>query len=275
MHLGKTLLDQCDILASPLAADVTCDNNSDVGASPTLNPFGLNPFGDVEADNCLPTGFDAQALLSEAHDAIPAWQRDTDQNEATNPAASLERQAILKGFSQQNRFGVIFDRRGHVVQGNLGWTNQLNSLATLGLKSNRIVPIAPQSQLEFKTALDVLFQDYLLPSVPVALRDLDGWVCDVCHICRVGPANPNFAYAILPRSSVEIAAILAQLSATLGLSTYETELVGLIAKGNSNREMAAAMNVKLGTIQRGVRQVLCKFKVRQASDIIRILATFP
>jgi DNA-binding NarL/FixJ family response regulator len=247
------------------------DGSLDAGAKRRAQ----NPLGAIETRNIPPAGSDLYEILSTPSDAIPAWQHDACQQIVVNPAASPQRNAVLKRISERNQFGVIFDRTGSIVQGTSDWTKQLHKLPSLTLKNNRLAPTSHQSELEFQAAINLLFQDYKLASLPVALRDLDGWVCDVLHIHRVGLANPDLAYAILPRSQSDLNAIAEGLALPFGLSPFETSLTGLLAKGDSAREMALALNVKLSVVQRGIRQVLTKFKVRQTSDIVRIFSTFP
>jgi DNA-binding CsgD family transcriptional regulator len=233
------------------------------------------PFGDVAQHQRAHAGFDATDLLAAATESIPAWQRDTGQKLATCQTASLQRQAILKAMSLLDRFGVILDATGGIVQGNPGWSTHLAAIPTLSVEQNVLVPLSVQSQQEFIAGLKLLFGDFNLASVPVALRDLDGWVTDVIHLKRVGTANPDRAYALLPKSQSDTSKTLVTLSTALSLTPLEVTLVRLIVKGDSNQEMATALGLKQSGIKRAITILVGKFRVRQKSDIVRIMASFP
>ena len=235
----------------------------------------LNPLGDSAPLSSLPNGFDPQAILAATTEAIPAWQRDSGQNIATGQAALLERQSILKALTRLDRFGVIFDKSGCVIQGNPGWTVHLAGIATLSVIRKRFAPVSLLSQHDFFAGLNLLFDDFKLPSIPIALRDLDGWVCDVIHIKRVGIANPDLAYALLPKSPADLAATLISVSRVLALTPLETTLLGLIVKGDTNLEIATTVRLKQSATKAAIRQLVGKFQVRRKSDIVRLLASFP
>lgn len=234
-----------------------------------------HPLGEIKPQEQAAPGFDAQDLLETSSEGVPPWQRDSGQSLSACQLASVERQDIVKALTKLSRFGVILDESGHIVQGNLGWSQHLAHIPTLSAQAGYLVPLSMQSQNELGAALKTLFDDYNRLSVPVALRDLDGWVIDVIHLRRVGNANPKRAYVILPKSHVDLTHALANLGLTLQLTPLESTLVRLIVTGQSDREMAAALSLKQSDIKRGMRELTAKFRVRQKSDIVRIVASFP
>lgn len=234
-----------------------------------------NPLGEVFAQDMSPIGFCAQDLLASAIEAVPAWQRDVGEKPGATPVAFIERRAILGALTKTGRFGVILDQAGAVTQGTSGWTQHVGAIPTLTIKQNRLAPTSPQSQQELIAALGLLFSDHNWPSVPVALRDLDGWVTDIIHLKRVGVSNPERAYVVLPKSLIDVEKTLSTLTIALGLTPLETTLVRLIVKGETEREMAGALNIKSSDIKRGIRQLVIKFRVRQKSDIGRLIASIP
>jgi DNA-binding CsgD family transcriptional regulator len=234
-----------------------------------------NPLGEIKPQEPHTLGFNAQDLLVTAAEGVPPWQRDNGQNVSPCQLASIERQDILKALTKMSRFGVILDANGQIVQGNTGWSQHLATIPVLSAHAGRLMPVSTQSQIELVAALKILFDDFNWTSVPVALRDLDGWVIDILHLKRVGNANPTRAYAVLPKSSIDLSATLATLDVALQLTPLETTFVRLIVNGQTDREMAAALGLKQSDIKRGIRDLIAKFRVRQKSDIVRIVASFP
>jgi DNA-binding CsgD family transcriptional regulator len=240
-----------------------------------LDTSAINPLGEVFEQELSPVGFCPQDILANSAEYVPAWQRDVGEKPGATPAAFIERRAILSALTKTGRFGVILDQEGAVTQGTLGWTQHIGAIPTLTIKQNRLAPTSPQSQQELVAALGLLFSDYNWPSVPVALRDLDGWVTDIIHLKRVGVSNPERAYVVLPKSLIDVEKTLSTLAIALGLTPLETTLVRLIVKGETEREMAGALDIKSSDIKRGIRQLVFKFRVRQKSDIGRLIASIP
>ncbi len=232
-------------------------------------------FGEVPPAHLAPVSFDPSELLTSTSDTIPAWQRDNSDNAAAFLSASLERKSVLKSISQINRCGVIFDKEGRILFGTLGWRNQLANVATLAAEVKKLTPISMQSQKELASAISLLFDDHALASVPVALRDLDGWVSDLVHIQRVGRANPDYAFTLLPKSLADIAANAACLTMAMKLTKCENALVVLIVRGLTEREMASELELKPGQIRRSLAELTAKFRVRQSNDIARLMMSFP
>lgn len=222
-----------------------------------------------------PIGFEPSELASEARVAIPAWQRDPNDTMAPTQAAALERQSIMRALTKLAKIGVVCDRSGRVIDGNKNWAQHLASLPFLTQLNDRIIATSTISAAEFEAAITLLFSTPTLASVPVALRDLDGWVKEVIHLKKSGPANPECYYFVLPKSGADIAATLQLVTLAFGLSPFEVQLVKGIVEGNTEREMASILDLKLSQIRRGIAQLVAKFKVRQKSDIVRVLASFP
>jgi DNA-binding CsgD family transcriptional regulator len=243
-----------------------------------LEPVGVrasNPLGDVVEQSSALSGFCAYDLIASAQESVPAWQRERGEKLQEVQAAALERRTILNALAQFNRFGVIITETGGVIQGSAGWTQQVAATPTLSFSRGMLAPASRASHIEFLAALQLLFSNYNLQSVPVALRDLDGWVTDILHIKRVGPSNPHRACVLLPKSSIEVANTLTTLSVALKLTPLETTLVRLLMKGATDREIAAGANLKLCDVKAGMRQLVAKFRVRQKCDIARLVAGFP
>lgn len=259
--------------------------NKEDNLRPSQKPFGPEqlattpalmiscPLGEMEVD-LAPSSLTSAELVFNTQHGIPAWQRDTASDPSPLHGALLERQTILNASTLLDRTCIIFDGSGQIVGGSLGWMHKIRDIPTLSMKGTMLAPISIQSQQEFSVALQLLFANCTLSSVPVALRDLDGWVTEVLHIKRVGPANPGSAFAILPKSAAEVGANIASLAKILRLTSFETELVAGVLKGNNDAEIAQLLDRKPSEIKQGFRQLIVKFKVRRKSDIVRLLASF-
>jgi DNA-binding CsgD family transcriptional regulator len=234
-----------------------------------------NPLGDVVTPGSTHSGFCAYDLMASAEESVPAWQRERGEKLQEVQAAALERRTILNALAQFNRFGVIITETGGVIQGSVGWTQQVAATPTLSFSRGMLAPASRASHTEFLAALRLLLSDYNLQSVPVALRDLDGWVTDIMHIKRVGPSNPHRAYVLLPKSPIEVANTLTTLAVALKLTPLETTFVRLLMKGATDREIAAGAGLKLCDVKAAMRQLVAKFRVRQKCDIARLVASFP
>jgi DNA-binding CsgD family transcriptional regulator len=235
----------------------------------------VNPLGDVAVASSTPSSFDLRDIFAQVDETIPAWQRETPRDALASHDSTLERLALVRAADILGQTCLIFDKSGQIVAGSAGWSNKLLDSLILSNNDGFLSPNSSLSAQEFLLAVKALFGDFTIPSVPLALRDLDGWVTDVIHIKRVGPSNPTYAFTMLPKSMAENAAIIARVAAFLGLTTLEVDMVDLIVRGCTDREIALKMGRKQGDIKRALAQLTNKFRVRQKSDIVKLLASFP
>jgi hypothetical protein len=233
-----------------------------------------NPLGDVVTTALASTSFEPTATSLPAEDCIPAWQRSLAIETRSSHIALLERRAVSRAAELLGRTCVVFNDVGRIVAGSPGWAQGFLNNPLVSAKDTIFAPKSPQSSQEFLAATKLLFGNCTISSVPLALRDLDGWVTEVIQIKRVGPANPTFAFTLLPINKIESAASIVQVATFLGLTAFEMKLVGQILDGYGEREMAANLKRKPSDIKRGLVQVTTKFRVRQKSDIIKLVASF-
>jgi DNA-binding CsgD family transcriptional regulator len=231
------------------------------------------PLGDPQLSTFDLQSFDREEVVALSLDTIPAWQRDTDRIDTATQAKVHERQAVLRACDLFGRVGVIFDRSAFIHHGTRGWSHHLAQLPVFLAGRAALTPISSESQQDLWRGLAALFTDPEIPYVPIALRDLDGWVCDVLCLKRVGPANPDYAYAVLPKSTANRAARIANHTRFLGLTEIEGSLVTLIAEGKNSKEMASALKLKQGEVRRHVEAITAKFQVRHKSELARLVTT--
>jgi DNA-binding CsgD family transcriptional regulator len=86
---------------------------------------------------------------------------------------------------------------------------------------------------------------------------------------RIAPLEDVIADALaaLPTGS-EAAALPATMNPTAGLSPRETVVLGLLAQGQSNKEIAAALALSVHTVERHLVNVYAKIGARGRADAV-------
>jgi hypothetical protein len=203
---------------------------------------------------------------------IPAWQRDSGHVDRLAQAAQQERQNLLQALTLLGRHGVLLSRDRRVFSGTNGWRSHIQVLKTFSFDHDVIGCAARASEREFVDAIALVLDKANIGDIPLALRDLDGWVQHLAQLRRVGFFNPDLVLVLLPRSADDICVKISELALPLGLTRLETDLLKCMMSGQSDSEAATHLHVPKGSLKAASLALNAKFRVRQKSDIVRLLS---